>query len=253
MTYVPTWAGFIYLAVVMDVFSHKVVGWAFGERMTSNLVIAALNMALVTRRPETVIHRSDQYTSVAFGKRCQEMGVKPSMVTVGDVYEQISGNSGRLRLFAQLADKEKSEKAGYQVPSNKVVKVLNSNSWPENTVTSYVVLMRENGTIAAFQQAPIGASGDWFNTYTHYYDGEGNTLAFKRYSSFFNGCPSSPSNETSTYYYQEHKLIAKDYSLKGENDKTLDQENANSCIGMATQFIKTWAGSKKASAIGQAW
>lgn len=84
MTYVPTWAGFIYLAVVMDVFSRKVVGWAFGERMTSNLVIAALNMALVTRRPETVIHRSDQYTSVAFGKRCQEMGVKPSMGTMGD-------------------------------------------------------------------------------------------------------------------------------------------------------------------------
>ena len=42
MTYVPTWAGFIYLAVVMDVFSRKVVGWAFGERMTPDLVIAAL-------------------------------------------------------------------------------------------------------------------------------------------------------------------------------------------------------------------
>jgi len=50
MTYVPTWAGFLYLAVVVDVYSRKVVGWAFGERMTSDLVIAALNMALYTRR-----------------------------------------------------------------------------------------------------------------------------------------------------------------------------------------------------------
>ena len=45
MTYVPTWAGFLYLAVVVDVYSRKVVGWAFGERMTSDLVIAPLNSA----------------------------------------------------------------------------------------------------------------------------------------------------------------------------------------------------------------
>lgn len=60
MTSVPTWAGFLYLAVVMDVYSRKIVGRAFGERMTSGLVIAALNRALVTRKPEAVIHHSDQ-------------------------------------------------------------------------------------------------------------------------------------------------------------------------------------------------
>ncbi len=66
MTYVPTWAGFIYLAVVIDVFSRKIVGWSFGERMTSDLVISALNMALITRKPESVIHRS---TKLADKKR----------------------------------------------------------------------------------------------------------------------------------------------------------------------------------------
>ena len=45
MTYIPTWAGFLYLAVAIDVFSRKVVGWSFGETMTANLVISALNMA----------------------------------------------------------------------------------------------------------------------------------------------------------------------------------------------------------------
>lgn len=76
MTYVTTWLGFLYLDVVVDVYRRKVVGWAFGERMTSDLVVAALDMALHTRRPESVIHHSDQgsqYTSVAFGKRCEEM------------------------------------------------------------------------------------------------------------------------------------------------------------------------------------
>ena len=91
MTYIPTWAGFLYSAVVTDVYSRKVVGWAFGETMTSELVISALNMALLTRKPESVIHHSDQgsqYTSIAFGNRCKQMGVRPSMGTVGDAYER---------------------------------------------------------------------------------------------------------------------------------------------------------------------
>ena len=108
MTYVPTWAGFIYLAVVMDVYSRKVVGWAFAERMTTDLVIAALNMALITRRPVSVIHHSDQgsqYTSVAFGKRCEEMGVKPSMGTVGDAYDNAMAESFFASLECELIDR----------------------------------------------------------------------------------------------------------------------------------------------------
>ena len=82
MTYVPTWEGFLYLALVTDACSRKVVGWAFGVQMTADLVLSALNMALHTRKPASVIHHSDQgsqYTSVAFGNRCREMGVRPSM------------------------------------------------------------------------------------------------------------------------------------------------------------------------------
>ena len=60
MTYIPTWAGFVYLAVVLDVYSRKVVGWSFGQQQTAELVIQALNMALITRKPHGVIHHSDQ-------------------------------------------------------------------------------------------------------------------------------------------------------------------------------------------------
>ena len=60
MTYVPTWAGFIYLAVVLDAWSRRVVGWAIGETMTAELMLSALNMALQQRKPEDVIHHSDQ-------------------------------------------------------------------------------------------------------------------------------------------------------------------------------------------------
>lgn len=90
ITYVPTWAGFLYLAVVLDAFSRKIVGWAMAEHLRTDLVLAALNMALGQRRATGVVHHSDhgtQYTSIAFGLRCKEAGVRPSMGTVGDAYD----------------------------------------------------------------------------------------------------------------------------------------------------------------------
>ena len=108
MTYVPTWAGFIFLAVVLDVWSRRIVGWAIGEQMTAELVLAALNMALQQRKPDGVIHHSDQgsqYTSVAFGERCKKMGVRPSMGTVGDAYDNAMAESFFATLECELIDR----------------------------------------------------------------------------------------------------------------------------------------------------
>ncbi len=80
ITYVPTWAGFLYLAVVLDVFSRRVIGWAMATHLRTQLVLDALEMALGQRRPSDVIHHSDQgsqYTSIAFGARCRQAGVGP--------------------------------------------------------------------------------------------------------------------------------------------------------------------------------
>jgi putative transposase len=88
ITYVPTAAGFLYLAVVLDVYSRRIVGWAMAAHLRTELVLAALEMALWDRRPARgVIHHSDQgcqYTAVAFGRRCEEEGVVPSTGSVGD-------------------------------------------------------------------------------------------------------------------------------------------------------------------------
>lgn len=83
-TYVPTGAGFLYLAVVLDAFSWHIVGWAMANHLRKELVISALEMALGQRNAEGVIHHSDrgsQYTSIAFGARCEEVGIQPSMGT----------------------------------------------------------------------------------------------------------------------------------------------------------------------------
>ena len=90
ITYIPTWAGFLYLAVVVDVFSRRIVGWAMETHLRTELVLQALNMALWQRRPHSVVHHSDQgcqYTSLQFGRRCKEVGVRPSMGSVGDCYD----------------------------------------------------------------------------------------------------------------------------------------------------------------------
>lgn len=108
MTYVPTWAGFIFLAIVLDVWSRRIVGWSIGEQMTADLVLAALNMAIAQRRPTDVIYHSDQgsqYTSVALGQRCAKMGVRPSMGSVGDAYDNAMAESFFASLECELIDR----------------------------------------------------------------------------------------------------------------------------------------------------
>ena len=90
ITDVPTATRVLYVAVVLDVWSRRVVGWAMAEHLRTELVRAALDMAVAQRRPTSVIHHSDQgcqYTAIAFGARCREAGIRPSMGSVGDCYD----------------------------------------------------------------------------------------------------------------------------------------------------------------------
>jgi putative transposase len=108
ITYVPTWAGFLFLAVVVDAFSRRVVGWAMAAHLRTELVLDALNMALWQRRPKAVIHHSDhgcQYTSLAFGQRCRDMGVRPSMGSVGDCYDNALCESFFATLECELIER----------------------------------------------------------------------------------------------------------------------------------------------------
>ncbi len=109
ITYVPTWAGFIFLAVVLDVWSRKIVGWAMEAHMKTSLVTDALEMALARRKPPRgVIHHSDQgsqYTSIEFGSRCREAGVRPSMGSVGDCYDNAMCESFFATLECELLDR----------------------------------------------------------------------------------------------------------------------------------------------------
>jgi putative transposase len=109
ITYIPTSSGFLYLAVVLDVWSRKVVGWAIENHLRSELVVAALNMALEQRKPaKGVIHHSDQgcqYTSIAFGSRCRKSGVRPSMGSVGDCFDNTMCESFFVTLECELLDR----------------------------------------------------------------------------------------------------------------------------------------------------
>ncbi len=109
ITYVPTLAGFLYLAVVLDVFSRRIVGWAMASSLQTDLVIDALNMAVAQRRPgESVIHHSDQgsqYTSLKFGKRCREAGIVLSMGSVGDCFDNAMAESFFASLECELLDR----------------------------------------------------------------------------------------------------------------------------------------------------
>ena len=92
ITYLPTLAGWVYLAVVIDLFSRKVVGWALSDRLTTPLVAEAMKAAIESRRPEAgqLIHHSDrgcQYTSEAFQQILRTMNITCSMSRTGCCYD----------------------------------------------------------------------------------------------------------------------------------------------------------------------
>ncbi len=106
ITYVPTWMGFLYLAVVLDAHSRRVVGWAMAEHLRSELVIDALDRATWRRRPGPGgIHHSDrgsQYASLAFGQRLREAGLLGSMGSRGDCFDNALAESFFATLECEL-------------------------------------------------------------------------------------------------------------------------------------------------------
>jgi putative transposase len=111
ITYIPTGAGWLYLAVVLDVFSRRVVGWAMAEHLRTELVIDALDMAIWNRRPPPgLVHHSDQgcqYTSLAFGRRLRDSGIVASMGSVGDCFDNAVTESFFATLECELLDRHR--------------------------------------------------------------------------------------------------------------------------------------------------
>ena len=91
ITYVPTWAGFVYVAFVTDVFSRRIVGWRVSKSLRSDLALDALEQAIHFRPgPNQLIHHSDrgvQYVSIRYTERLAEAGIEPSVGSVGDSYD----------------------------------------------------------------------------------------------------------------------------------------------------------------------
>lgn len=110
ITDVPTWTGFLYLAVGLDVFSRRIVGWAMADHLRTELVLAVLEMALWNRRPsQGVVHHSDQggvLTALAFGARCQAAGGVPAMGTRGACYDNAITESFFATLECELLTRQ---------------------------------------------------------------------------------------------------------------------------------------------------
>jgi putative transposase len=108
ITEIPTGEGPLFLACVQDTWSRRIVGWAMATHMRTELITAALEMAISQRHPTGVVHHSDQgsqYTSVAFGERCHRSGIIPSMGSVGDCYDNAMAESFFATLECELLNR----------------------------------------------------------------------------------------------------------------------------------------------------
>ena len=109
ITYVPTWTSCLYLAVVLDAWSRRIVGWAMAPHMRAELVEDALAMAISRRQPRGLVNhhldQGSQYTSLAFGKRCEKAEIVQSMGSVRDAYDHARCESFFATLECELIDR----------------------------------------------------------------------------------------------------------------------------------------------------
>ena len=109
ISYVRTWEGWLYVAVVVDCYSRRVVGWSIADHLRAEFVVDALEMAVARRRPEPgLVHHSDQgsqYVSLALGQRCRRAGIKLSMGARGCAYDNAVCESFFKTLKSELIDR----------------------------------------------------------------------------------------------------------------------------------------------------
>ena len=106
----PTREGKVYCCAVIDAFSRKIVGWAIDSRQTTNLVLNALDMAIMNRKPRATTLHSDhgtQFTSWAFTTRLTQAGLVGSMGTIGDGYDNAMIESFWGKMQVELLDRQK--------------------------------------------------------------------------------------------------------------------------------------------------
>ncbi len=109
-SFVSTGEGWLYLAVILDALSRRVVGWAMADHLRTELVLDALTLAVRHRQPAAgVIHHSDhgcQYTSLAFGQQMRAPGITPSMGSVGDCFDHAVAESFFATLKVELLHRQ---------------------------------------------------------------------------------------------------------------------------------------------------
>ncbi len=108
ITYVPTMVGFVFLAIILDVWSRRVVGWSMRRDLKDELAIEALDMAVENRGLCEAKHHSDcgcQYTSGEFRDRCELYGIELSMGSVGDCFDNAMAESFFATLECELLDR----------------------------------------------------------------------------------------------------------------------------------------------------
>jgi putative transposase len=112
ITYIRTWEGWLYLAIILDVFSRRIVGWSMGTTLHTELVVKAFEMALRRRQAKGAIAHSDQgcqYTSLTYGRRIREAGLVQSMGSRGDCFDNAMAESFFATLECELLAKQSFE------------------------------------------------------------------------------------------------------------------------------------------------
>ena len=176
-----------------------------------SLLILSFSVFAQTRESINNLHVAEDTVIIAADQNRSK--VESILTEVKRIEEFISANEDKVELMATTRG------------SQKPMKVVNGE-WPDMVNTSINILRRPNGQIYYYAEYPMSESGDWFIGYSHYFDKEGNVVAFKRIANFFNAeCTDEVAIEKSVYTFDnKHNLTSKTYSLTDSNGIDLSQK-----------------------------
>lgn len=186
--------------------------------LLSTLLFTSAAAAQIQPLPEGTVVPASPREQADVARRRKDVARWRKLVTAGPQPKKVITAGPQLLLFAEIGEPDRKR-------PGPIVRVPRLGAWPEDTATSYVVVLDDNRRVRLFQESPVSFSGDWTLDLTHVFDEDGRTVAFERSSRFFESGCSEVARERSTEIFDEAgRCMARDYRLEDGNEKPLDSK-----------------------------
>jgi hypothetical protein len=191
--------------------------------------IPLLSACAPTRAPEPDVSALPEASTLRPASQAAQDHVAAARERIRSTSDAIRNGSVQIELYARARGTE------------HIVPVPDSTRWSLEMEVSYNLIRDLQGQVLAWIETPISQSGDWHNQVVHYFGSDGRTLAFRRSSSFFNGCPQPAREYSLTFLGPLADVIAREYTLSDFDGAPLDESQCEFLYRFPYPVYRSWS------------